>query len=82
MRRSVSESHSVSGTERRLRSCVVQMKTSSSLLMLAAHDLQSPLRTVCQFAELLRRDSQAGQSENTKNYIDIIARSDRAAWRT
>ncbi len=39
-----------------------------------AHDLQNPLRTVRQFAELLRLDSQVGHSEDTKEYIDIIAR--------
>ncbi len=44
---------------------------------IAAHDLQNPLRTVCQFTELLRRDSPEGQSENTRNYINIIAQNTR-----
>ncbi len=41
----------------------------------AAHDLQSPLRTVCQFAELLRHTSQDGLGETRENYINMIVES-------
>ncbi len=39
---------------------------------IAAHDLQSPLRAVGQFAELLRQASQDGLGEIRENYIDMI----------
>ncbi len=41
----------------------------------AAHDLQNPLRTVCQLAELLRHTSRDGLGESRESYIDMIVQS-------
>ncbi len=42
---------------------------------MAAHDLQSPLRTVRTLAELLRQTSEDGVGKTRDNYIDMIVES-------
>jgi len=63
------------GLESRLDELCRSNEDLKQFAYVVAHDLQSPLRAVCQVTELLRRDSQKGHSEHTKDHIDIIARN-------